>query len=40
MRLTQELKRRGIQTSRTKTMRLYRGLAVTAFGDSPLRDAA
>ena len=40
MRLTQELKRRGIETSRTKAARFYRGLAVTAFAESPLANAA
>lgn len=40
MRLTQELKRRGIETTRTKNARLYRGLAVTAIVESPLTNAA
>jgi hypothetical protein len=40
MRLTQELKRRGIETTRTKTTRLYSGVAVTAFTQMPLASAA
>jgi hypothetical protein len=36
MRLTLELKRRGVQTARTKTTRFYRGLAVTASAHMPL----
>jgi len=40
MRLTRELKRRGVETTRTKTVRGYRGLAVTAFAQSPLANAA
>lgn len=42
MRLTQALKRSGIETSRTKSQRLYRGISlrVTAMAKSPLQNAA
>jgi phage/plasmid-associated DNA primase len=39
MRLTQELKRRGVETSRTKTTRMYRGIAVTALAELPIATA-
>lgn len=39
MRLTQELKRRGVETTRTKTARMYRGVRVTASAHMPLATA-
>lgn len=40
MRLTQELERRGVERARTNRTRMYRGVVVTAFAQTPLVSAA